>query len=272
MDYLDFDLEVGAGSGHSYPVAVIRSPAGEAHSTMILPFDEPTLNKYLEHVQNALVGSGTVRRQAAQAVEEFGKKLSEALFIGDIRSCYDVSLREAAHQEKGLRVKLRVQAPDLAALPWEFLYDPRQGESKPHQPKPAASAVKRGTLICTYRGHDDWVMKLTWSPDGKHIASGSQDGLIHVWSPTLGQSATIYREHQTMFLDLAWSADSKHIASVGDEVVYVWDAKTGKTIYTYRGHQDTVRAVGWSPDGTRIASGSHDTTIHVFSISSGGAS
>lgn len=128
MDYLDFDLEIGAGTGRSYPVAVIRSPAGEAHSVMNFPFEEEALKGYLEHVQNALVGSGAVRRQAAQAVEEFGKKLFEALFIWDIRSCYDVSLREAARQEKGLRVKLRVQAPDLAALPWEFLYDPRQGE------------------------------------------------------------------------------------------------------------------------------------------------
>ena len=32
LSYLDFELEVGPGSGRDYPVAVVRSPAGEAHA------------------------------------------------------------------------------------------------------------------------------------------------------------------------------------------------------------------------------------------------
>jgi WD40 repeat protein len=129
MQYLDFDLEIGQGLGQTYPVAVIRSPAGEARGTLHFPFDEAALKDYLDQVQAALDGSSQTRRQAAQAVQDFGQRLFEALFSGDIRSCYDVSQREAARQEdRGLRVKLRIQTPDLAALPWEFLYDARQGE------------------------------------------------------------------------------------------------------------------------------------------------
>jgi len=30
MDYLDFELEIGPGAGREYPLAVVRSPAGEA--------------------------------------------------------------------------------------------------------------------------------------------------------------------------------------------------------------------------------------------------
>ncbi len=129
MQYLDFDLEIGPGHGRTYPVAVLRSPAGEAHGTLHFPFDAAKLNEHLDQVQTALVSSGPARRQAAQAVQEFGQRLFEALFAGDIRSCYDVSQREAARQDdRGLRIKLRVQAPELAALPWEFLYDARAGE------------------------------------------------------------------------------------------------------------------------------------------------
>ncbi|MGH7454664.1 MAG: SUMF1/EgtB/PvdO family nonheme iron enzyme, partial [bacterium] len=40
----------------------------------------------------------------------------------------DVSQREAAQKDLGLRFKLRIQSPELAALPWEFLYDARQAE------------------------------------------------------------------------------------------------------------------------------------------------
>lgn len=129
MHYLDFDLEISPGSGQDYPVAVLRSPAGECHATMRFPFDEAALNTYHETIQTAMSGSGQARRQASQTVQDFGQQLFESLFTGDIRSCYDVSQREAARQDdRGLRVKLRVQAPDLAALPWEFLYDARQGE------------------------------------------------------------------------------------------------------------------------------------------------
>ncbi|MFZ4659930.1 MAG: SUMF1/EgtB/PvdO family nonheme iron enzyme [Caldilineaceae bacterium] len=50
------------------------------------------------------------------------------LFTGETRSRYDVSQERARHQRKGLRVKLRIQPPALAALPWEYLYDPRAAE------------------------------------------------------------------------------------------------------------------------------------------------
>jgi hypothetical protein len=45
-----------------------------------------------------------------------------------VRSRYDVSRNTAAQQGKGLRLKLRINAPELAALPWEFLYDTRDAE------------------------------------------------------------------------------------------------------------------------------------------------
>src|ERR1051326_5003889 len=115
MQYLDFDLEIGPGSGQTYPVAVIRSPAGEAHGTLHFPFDEAALKERLDQVQTALAGNSQERRQASQTVQEFGQRLFEALFSGDIRSCYDVSQREASRQDdRGLRVKLRIQTPDLA--------------------------------------------------------------------------------------------------------------------------------------------------------------
>ncbi len=39
-DFLDFELEIGAGSGRVYPVAVIHSAAGEARGMMQFPYDE----------------------------------------------------------------------------------------------------------------------------------------------------------------------------------------------------------------------------------------
>jgi len=132
MNYLDFELEIGLGTGREYPVAVVRSPAGEARETMRFPFDELALESRLKGLQIALLRSGGQRRKMPlpeeQAVQDFGRALFDALFIGEVRSRYDMSWREATQKDLGLRLKLRIQSPQLAALPWEFLYDFRQAE------------------------------------------------------------------------------------------------------------------------------------------------
>ncbi len=132
MNYLDFELEIGLGAGREYPVAVLHSPAGEARATMRFPFDELALENRLKDLQIALLRSGGKRRNKTlpeeQAVQDFGRALFDALFAGEVRSRYDMSQREATQKDMGLRLKLRIQSPALAALPWEFLYDPRQAE------------------------------------------------------------------------------------------------------------------------------------------------
>ncbi|HQE91713.1 MAG TPA: SUMF1/EgtB/PvdO family nonheme iron enzyme [Anaerolineae bacterium] len=132
MDYLDFELEIGPGEGQLYPVTVLRSPAGEAREMATFPFGELELENRLQALQIALLRAGGVRRQILapedQAVQDFGRALFGMLFSGEGRSRYDVSQREAASQGKGLRLKLRVQPPELAILPWEFAYDPRNAE------------------------------------------------------------------------------------------------------------------------------------------------
>jgi len=132
VDYLDFDLEIGVGRGRKYPLAVVRSPAGEARETMQFPFDELALENQLLTLQNVLLRSGGKRRQILspdeQVIQNFGRALFEALFTGEVHTRYALSQHEAFHQGKGLRLKLRIQSPKLAALPWEFLYDAGQAE------------------------------------------------------------------------------------------------------------------------------------------------
>jgi hypothetical protein len=132
LDYLDFEVAIGSGKGRDYPIAVVRSPGGEARETMRFPYDEAALEKRLKDLQTALLHSGAASSRSAlpeaHTVQGFGQDLFDALLTGEARSCYDVSLSEAIRQGKGLRFKLRIQPPELAALPWEFLYNPRQAE------------------------------------------------------------------------------------------------------------------------------------------------
>jgi tetratricopeptide (TPR) repeat protein len=130
-EYVDFELEIGEGGPRKYPVTV-RSAAGEAQEEMRFPFDEWELENKLLTLENTLLRSGETRRripsQEEQPVQDFGMKLLQALLVGEVRTRYEVSLREARRQNKGLRLKLRVNPADLARLPWEFLYDPDRDE------------------------------------------------------------------------------------------------------------------------------------------------
>lgn len=132
MKYEDFDVDIGIGEGSEYPLSVLRSPAGEASSKLLFPFDELALQNRLLNLQNSLLRSGGKHRQILSSeqkvVQEFGQALFDSIMTGEIRSRYDVSQHQALQVGKGLRLRLRIQSPKLAALPWEFLYDARQGE------------------------------------------------------------------------------------------------------------------------------------------------
>jgi tetratricopeptide (TPR) repeat protein len=129
-DYLDFELEIREGESRGYAVAV-HSPAGEAQEEMSFPFDERQLRDKLKDLEIALLRSGGTRRSLSteeRTVQEFGRRLFEAVLVGKVGTCYYRSMDQAQQEGKGLRLKLHVKPPNLTVLPWEFLYDPDRDE------------------------------------------------------------------------------------------------------------------------------------------------
>ena len=57
-------------------------------------------------------------------MQEFGRQLFEFLLPPELRANLIASRQHAAAEGKPLRIRLRIGPPELAALPWEFLYDP----------------------------------------------------------------------------------------------------------------------------------------------------
>jgi WD40 repeat protein len=48
---------------------------------------------------------------------------------------------------------------------------------------------------CLYRGHSCWVSTLAWSPDSRHVVSGSRDTTVQVWHVLTGETMVVYRGH-----------------------------------------------------------------------------
>jgi tetratricopeptide (TPR) repeat protein len=125
MNYLDFDL-LFRREGDHYKALVLRSPGGEAQNTFSLPTeDKEYRNLFLEDGLPHR-GSRGLEVPEAKIAKDFGAELYAAIFHDDIETCLRVSLGEARISRTGLRIRLRMsEAPELADLPWEFLYSPK---------------------------------------------------------------------------------------------------------------------------------------------------
>ena len=49
---------------------------------------------------------------------------------------------------------------------------------------------------CTLTGHSDFVRSVAYSPDGKHIVSGSDDRTVKVWDSQTGKEVNVLFCHR----------------------------------------------------------------------------
>jgi hypothetical protein len=125
--YEDFDLLIDRGGPDSYRARVLRSPAGEcAPVQFTLPFSPVELENIVLKVGRGRRRARGPGRPESAPLKEFGGKLYGAVFQDELRDTLQRSLTLTRAQHVGLRLRLRLaDTPELAELPWEFLYDPR---------------------------------------------------------------------------------------------------------------------------------------------------
>ena len=155
-----------------------------------------------------------------------------------------------------------------------------------------------------FEGHENYVLSVAYSGDGKQIASSSNDGTVRVWDVSNGSRRT-FRASSNWIYTVAFSPDDTQVASDstlfnlstgscthyafgdtnGDVYSFafssdgrflasgsssascqIWDASTHQSIVQLIGHTDDVPSVVFFPDGKQIMSASQDGTIRVWDV------
>src|SRR5262249_32719869 len=121
-------------------------------------------------------------------------------------------------------------------------------------------------------GHNDSVMRVVFSADGKQLASMEPHGPIILWSLKDGKAKRRFegkkgeikvedrvitrRDLAEEITEFAFSPDGKMVAASfygKDGPVRIWDAHTGKLLRTIRGSDYAVRDMAFSPDSKMLA-------------------
>ena len=126
--------------------------------------------------------------------------------------------------------------------------------------------VQQGPTLPVQRGYMEWV---TFSADGKMLATGSSEGRILLWQAVAGkwELRKTMSGHAAGVAEVAFSPDGKMLASASkDGTVRLWDVSEGREVHSFE-MAVAVWSVAFSPDGTLLAAGSADSKVRLWQIS-----
>jgi WD40 repeat protein len=118
----------------------------------------------------------------------------------------------------------------------------------------------------TFKGHTEAVTCLSFSPDGRRLASAAGFE-VKVWDAHTGQEV---RSLKGVCEGLCFLPGGGHLATgTWDRTVKVWDVNTGREVRTFDGHTDMGRSICISADGRRLASADRSGTVKVWDVDTG---
>ena len=124
----------------------------------------------------------------------------------------------------------------------------------------------------TLEGHSEAVLNVSFSPNGRMLASASGDTTVRMWDLNTECPDATLEGHKGWVLYVAFSPDGKTLASAGmDKNVLLWDVATGKPKgLPLKGHKNFITSIAWEPmvcatKDQRLASSSKDCTVRIWS-------
>jgi WD40 repeat protein len=121
-----------------------------------------------------------------------------------------------------------------------------------------------GKLMALLKGHEDVVLRLAFSRDGRNLISGSWDKTAIVWDVAARKAKHRLEGHRDPIFAVGFSADgARAVTGSDDHELRLWSVDSGALLQTMPGHGDNVNSLAVAPDGT-IASGDESGEIRLW--------
>src|SRR5208283_399363 len=103
--------------------------------------------------------------------------------------------------------------------------------------------------------HDDTVNSVAFSPDGRFLATASEDKSVKLWEVGTWRNVRTFTGHMRAVAIARFSPDGRWLASGSiDKTIRIWDVSNGHEIQRLHGNTRSVYEVAFNSDGTRLVS------------------
>ncbi len=108
-----------------------------------------------------------------------------------------------------------------------------------------------------------------FSPDGRSLVVGTDNGIIEFWSLPDGRRLEKPARHKDVVWTARFSRNAKLLLTASrDRTATLWDAETGERVREFR-HDQQVYCADFSPEGLRIVTGDASRKAHVWDPKTG---